>query len=178
VWSEPIKVHCKEENEEFNALVMDSEGIGAIDEDQNHDTRVFLLATLLSSLLIYNSVGTIDEAALQNLSLIVNLSKQLQVRAQAGKETDPEELRSYFPSFMWVLRDFALKLVDAQGKSVTPKQYLENALVPQKGTSDSVELKNRVRRTISSVFSDRDCCTLVRPLEDEKAIQVIGSMKG
>lgn len=163
----------KEENEEFDLLVMDSEGIGAMDEDQNHDTRIFLLATLLSSMLIYNSVGTIDESALQNLSLIVNMSKQLQIRSQGAKETDPEELRSYFPSFMWVLRDFSLRLIDLQGNPITSKQYLENALLPQKGTSDNIEVKNRIRRVITSVFGERDCFAMVRPLEDEKAIQVI-----
>lgn len=170
VWSEPIKIKSNE-GEEFDVLVMDSEGKGAIDEDQNHDTRIFLLATLLSSLLIYNSVGTIDEGALQNISLIVNMSKQLQIRACSGKEADPEELKSYFPSFLWVLRDFTLKLIDHQGNPISAKQYLENALLPQKGTSDNIELKNRIRRVITSVFSERDCFALVRPLEDEKAMQ-------
>jgi hypothetical protein len=33
-----------------------------------------------------------------------------------------------FPSFLWVLRDFALKLVDSDGNALTPKQYLETAL--------------------------------------------------
>jgi hypothetical protein len=33
---------------------------------------------LLSSYFIYNSVGSIDEKAVQNLSLIINLSKMLQ----------------------------------------------------------------------------------------------------
>lgn len=61
--------------EQFEVLVIDSEGIGAFDEDENHDTKIFLLALLLSSFFIYNSVGTIDESALNNLSLIINLSK-------------------------------------------------------------------------------------------------------
>jgi len=51
-----------------------------MDEESNHDTKIFLLAILLSSLLIYNSVGTIDENALNNLSLVVNLSKSFQVK--------------------------------------------------------------------------------------------------
>ena len=172
VWNKPIKIKSTT-GEEFDTLVMDSEGIGAMDEDQNHDTRIFLLATLLSSLLIYNSVGTIDEGALQNISLIVNMSKQLQIRSQGGKECDPEELKSYFPSFLWVLRDFALRLTDPQGNPISPKQYLENSLYPQKGSSDNVELKNRIRRVITSVFSERDCFPLIRPLEDEKAIQAL-----
>lgn len=48
-------------------LLIDSEGIGSIDEDENHDTKIFLLALLLSSFFIYNSIGTIDENALNNL---------------------------------------------------------------------------------------------------------------
>ena len=36
------------------------------------------MAMLLSSYFIYNSVGSIDEKAVQNLSLIINLSKMLQ----------------------------------------------------------------------------------------------------
>jgi hypothetical protein len=52
-------------------LVIDSEGMGAFDEDDNHDTKIFLFALLLSSYFVYNSMGTIDENAIQNLSLIV-----------------------------------------------------------------------------------------------------------
>jgi hypothetical protein len=73
-------------------LLIDSEGIGAFDEDENHDTKIFLLALLLSSFFIYNSMGTIDENALNNLSLIVNLSKELQIKSETVEESDPEEL--------------------------------------------------------------------------------------
>jgi hypothetical protein len=58
-------------------IVVDTEGLGAYDEDENHDAKIFLLALLLSSLLIYNSVGTIDENALNSLSLVINLSKKI-----------------------------------------------------------------------------------------------------
>jgi len=93
--------------------IIDSEGIGAFNEDQNHDTRIFLLALLLSSYFIYNSMGTIDENALQNLSLIVNLSNQLQsANRKEGANGDIDEMSKYFPSFLWVVRDFSLKLID------------------------------------------------------------------
>lgn len=58
-------------------IVVDTEGLGAYDEDENHDAKIFLLALLLSSLLIYNSVGTIDENALNSLSLVINLAKKI-----------------------------------------------------------------------------------------------------
>lgn len=77
IWTKPIEVEKHGGEPPYKVFIIDSEGIGAFNEDQNHDTRIFLLALLLSSYFIYNSMGTIDENALQNLSLIVNLSKEL-----------------------------------------------------------------------------------------------------
>lgn len=48
----------------MNILIIDSEGIGSLNEDQTHDTRIFSLAILLGSCFIYNSVGSIDENAI------------------------------------------------------------------------------------------------------------------
>lgn len=87
---------------------MDSEGIGSTDEDQTHDTRVFSLAILLASNFIYNSMGSIDENALNNLSLVVNLTKNIHIKSTDGEEMDQEEYSKYFPSFFWVIRDFSL----------------------------------------------------------------------
>jgi len=54
---------------------------------------------------------------------------------------------------------------------ITQKKYLENSLKDQKGISDTIEAKNRIRRLIRSFFLDRDCHTLVRPVENEQNIQ-------
>jgi len=110
-----------EGEEKYKVLIVDSEGIGAFNEDENHDTRIFLLALLLSSYFIYNSMGTIDENALQNLSLIVNLSKQLEVSGQKAEDADPDQVSKYFPSFLWVVRDFALRLQDEYGTGINSK---------------------------------------------------------
>lgn len=152
-------------------LVVDSEGIGAFNEDENHDTRIFLLALLLSSYFIYNSMGTIDETALQNLSLIVNLSKQLEVKGKKAEDADPETVSQYFPSFLWVVRDFSLRLRDEFENVISSKQYLENALKEQRGTSDAIEKKNKIRRLIANYFREKDCFTMVRPTEDERDLQ-------
>ena len=151
-------------------VVLDSEGIGALDQDSDHDTRIFAMAVLISSYFIYNSVGSIDETALQNLSLVVNLTKHIHIKSQQH-EVDSADYAMYFPSFLWVVRDFALKLVDTEGEVITPKEYLEKALQPQKGFSDSVEDKNRIRRLLKEFFKDRDCCTLVRPTIKEDQLQ-------
>jgi hypothetical protein len=39
------------------------------------------LAILISSFFIYNSVGSIDENALSNLSLVINLTKHIHLKA-------------------------------------------------------------------------------------------------
>lgn len=92
----------------------------------------------MSSLLVYNSMGAIDENALNNLSLVVNLSKSLQIK-RGHKDLDPDELAMYFPSFLWILRDFALRLEDQFGNCITQKDYLEQSLQEQKGMSDAIE---------------------------------------
>jgi len=46
--------------------------------------------------------------------------------------------------------------------------YLMSALKEQKGTSDAVEKKNKIRRLISNYFREKDCFTMVRPTENEK----------
>lgn len=70
------------------------------------------------------------------------------------------------------MRDFSLKLLDTYSNPITSREYFENALQPQKGNSDKVENRNRIRRLVKHFFKDRDCCTLVRPIEEEKDLQV------
>ena len=79
-WGTPLKGYSAD-GEAVSIIVIDTEGIGALDEDSTHDTKIFTLAILASSCFIYNSVGSIDENAIQNLSLIVNLTKHIQLKA-------------------------------------------------------------------------------------------------
>ena len=45
-----------------------------------------------------------------------------------GEGEDPEELAKIFPSFLWLVRDFNLALVNQEGAAITPREYLEMAL--------------------------------------------------
>lgn len=145
MWSEIIYFESGRSKEPIPALLIDTEGIGSLEEEQNHDVKIFLLAMLMSSYFIYNSVGTIDDMALQNLGLIVNLTKML----QKTDESTQKDLFETFPSFLWILRDFTLRLEDEFGNKITPKEYLENALKPLKGFSETIENKNKIRRHIT-----------------------------
>ena len=180
LWSSPLIINNNYSNTSFPAYLIDTEGLGAYDEEINHDSKIFLIAILISSLFIYNSFGTIDEVALNNLSLILNLSKSLKLRNNSNSlntnDNDEEEMAKYFPSLLWILRDFALKLEDNDGNVITAKQYLENALMKQKGSTESIEEKNLVRKMIKTYFLERDCFPMVRPVENERDLQKLQTL--
>ena len=67
----------------MNVIVVDSEGFGGLDEDNNHDSRIFSLALLLSSFFVYNSMGSIDENALSSLSFVANISELIKTKSAA-----------------------------------------------------------------------------------------------
>ena len=92
LWSEPIP-GTTPNGDPISVLIVDTEGLGAFDETQNHDVRIFTLAILLSSYFIYNSMGSIDENSLNQLSLVVNLTKNIQLKQSAvsADDVDPEE---------------------------------------------------------------------------------------
>ena len=46
----------------------------------------------------------------------------------------------------------------------------------QKGESESVKAKNQIRAHIKKYFTVRDCCTMVRPLANEKQLQSLARL--
>lgn len=278
VWSEPLPITLPD-GQTCNVLFFDTEGIGATGSTAEHDARVFSLATLLCSLLVYNSVGAIDEEAISSLAFIAHLTRHIDVRsneaggksngsggsggtsggrkgmtsmslADADDDDDDDEqeeeedeqdvdsddsdavarhrmrqakkaaarkgaaakaasrsrnsasnnsgsssgggggsgsssggsggaseseLSTFFPGFLWVLRDFTLEMRDDAGELQSPKDYLESCLAQADGFSSDAQLRNRTRRVLTAYFKERDCVTLVRPLEDEALLAAADS---
>ena len=164
MWSKTIPAHTPQ-GKPLNVLIIDTEGIGATDEDQNHDNKIMTLAILLSSYFIFNSMGTIDESSIQSLSFIVNITKNIQ------QKNGNKDFAKYLPAFMWVIRDFSLQLKNREGNPITSKEYLEFSLELQNGTSEFIVNKNQIRKMVKEYFPNRDCVTLVRPLLEEGNLQ-------
>ena len=53
LWGEP-KLCTLENGEEIHVLTMDTEGLGGLQASEEYDVRIFSLATLLCSTLVYN----------------------------------------------------------------------------------------------------------------------------
>ena len=60
--------------------------------------------------------------------------------------------------------------LEEDGRQVTPREYLETALGAVPETSAGAKAKNSIRESIKSLFPDRDCFALVRPVSDEKKL--------
>ena len=279
LWSEPIRIVLSD-GVEAAVLFIDTEGIGATGATADHDARIFSLGTLLSSLLIFNSSGPIDEEAIQSLAFVANLTQH--IRSQLGTGTEKNTISSsvlevdaynlsagfgeeygaisatgverqqnrkihsriiqesvaqhselphdsdfdsdsdadyvtdlkcsqlklqanrvraeqsrapssrndsesnrtkgisepsiFFPSFLWILRDFSLDLLDDAGQRMTASEYLESCLLPQEGFSSDIQSRNRTRRLLTGFFKERYCATLVRPVESESLLQVADTL--
>lgn len=158
--------------ESHDLLVVDTEGLGSLSASTNHDTRVFSLALLLSSMFLYNSCGAINETSLNNLSLVSSIAKHIHI--SSDNETNINDLASAFPRFLWVARDFSLQLVDDDGATIDSTSYFNNALTVSPN-SDPEEAKNKVRNAINALFPThkRNCVCMVRPCSDETKLQVL-----
>ncbi|KAL0693342.1 hypothetical protein Bca4012_060522 [Brassica carinata] len=134
-----------------------------------YSTQIFSLAVLLSSMFVYNQMGGIDEASLDRLSLVTQMTKHIRVKASGGTSSR-SELGQFSPIFVWLLRDFYLDLVE-DNRKISPRDYLEIALRPVQGSGGDIGAKNEIRDSIRALFPDRECFTLVRPLTNEKDLQ-------
>lgn len=163
IWGQPVQLAA-----DYHCILIDTEGLGSTQRTASCDMQIFSLCILLSSYFIYNSMGAIDEQAIDDLHLVLHLAKHIHVKSKRGQEAErPADLSSYFPSFLWVLRDFHLRLVDAKGAAISEKDYLENSLKPL----PNQEEKNKLRDVVKDLFRDRDCTTIVRPVAEESDLR-------
>ncbi|KAI6703706.1 hypothetical protein NL676_012842 [Syzygium grande] len=136
--------------------------------------QIFSLAVLLSSMFIYNQMGDIDEAALDRLSLLTEKTKDICVLASRGKSI-ASGLGHFSPIFVWLLRDLYSDSVE-DNRRITAGDYLEHALRPVQGTGKDIAATNEIRRFIRTLFPDRECFALVRPLNNGNDLQQLDSM--
>ena len=172
LWSKPIFI----QKDNLNIIFMDTEGLDSVDRNSDTDARLFALTVLLSSYFIYNSIGAIDEVSINTLSLITFLIKTVALE-ENKKLVSEYQLAQYAPKLLWILRDFVLEIKDTQNRSVTAQQYLESALVDvnqnaKSGNKDS-QKSCQVRQGLINFFKNRDCLTMVRPVNDESELRNI-----
>lgn len=145
-------------------LMLDTEGLLSPDTSSTHDTRIFAIALLLSSKMIYNVTTTIDEAALSTLRVVVDFAKMM-IQTDDNETASLDDLAEYMPNFSILVRDFSLNLVNVKGEAITPNQWFEGILSDDcfarenENASDKASVRGYLRR----LFKNRDCLTLPHP---------------
>ncbi|KAH8064766.1 GTPase [Aureococcus anophagefferens] len=172
VWGRPAAITL-EDGSSAALLLLDTEGLGGLGVDGSYDATIFSLAALLASTLAYNSLGALDEHAISNLGFVARLSASVRARPAERADRDDavaasqarHELSRHLPAFLWVLRDFALDLVDEDGTAIDSDAYLERALAPRGNSS-----QDSTRHALLGYFARRGCATLPRPHDSEAAL--------
>uniref|UniRef100_A0A8C5PWC9 GB1/RHD3-type G domain-containing protein n=1 Tax=Leptobrachium leishanense TaxID=445787 RepID=A0A8C5PWC9_9ANUR len=132
----------------YTLVLLDTEGLGDVEKgDSTNDAWIFSLAVLLSSTMVFNSLGTIDQNAMEQLNYVTELTERIQVTSKKATNDDDDddgssEMKRFFPSFIWCVRDFNLEL-KVNGADITEDQYLQNSLKLKKG-KDIICLNCRV----------------------------------
>jgi len=153
---------------------------------------------MLSSLFVYNCLNAIDENALENLSLVVNLTKYISSQEKKDKSGVYNQ-SNYSPYFMWVVRDFSLQMLSSEdieqtgsdpatywesleNQEAAAKEYLEKSLKsidPSSVNEDnkkSVIKKNEIRKAIKNFFHQREASCLFRPVNEEEKLRIVNKI--
>lgn len=174
---------------DYDVLVVDTEGINALDRDQSYDMRIFTLALLLSSVFVYNSLGAIDENAISTLSAVASVAESLKQHNNRRGSSSASSPSLELPSLLWVVRDFTLD-IEAEGaieeegagegaaaghrRVLDDDGYLEEAL--RADLFDPRSPKGMLRRVLNDAFPRRACQTMVRPADREEDMKQLQNL--
>eukprot|EP00955_Chlamydomonas_euryale_P067252 359793-Chlamydomonas_euryale.AAC.24 len=121
--------------------------VDAFDQTMDYSTQVFSLGVLLSSCLIFNQMGGIDESAIDKLSSVCEFAKL--IASKSGNEGS-SALQQLSPSFLWLLRDFHFNLSE-DGHQISTREYMEETLRDMAGSTQGIQNRNQVHTTTSYV---------------------------
>lgn len=153
-------------------VLLDTEGLGDVEKgDPKNDSWIFALAVLLCSTFVYNSLGTINHQALEQLHYVTELTELIKTKSSPKEDgtEDSTEFVSFFPDFIWTVRDFTLEL-KLNDDPITEDEYLENALKLIPGKNPRIQASNLPRECIRHFFPKRKCFVFDRPTNDTKLL--------
>ncbi|CAD6226485.1 unnamed protein product [Miscanthus lutarioriparius] len=135
VWGSPVEVDIG--GSKVSVLYMDTEGFESVGKSNVYDDRIFALATVLSSVLIYNLPETIREADISRLSFAVEIAEEF-----------------YGSNWLMLL---------LEGKSV--QQMVDEALlrVPNNNGDKNIDELNQIRDSLAVMGDNSTAFSLPQP---------------
>ncbi|XP_047092237.1 guanylate-binding protein 4-like [Lolium rigidum] len=150
IWGTPVEMDV--DGTKVSVLYLDTEGFESVGKSNVYDDRIFALATVLSSVLIYNLPETVREADISRLSFAVDIAEEFYGRVKGGDIAfEPAKL-------LWLIqRDFL------QGKSV--QQMVNEALqrVPNDSGDKYIDEVNQIRDSLAIMGNNSTAFSLPQP---------------
>lgn len=155
MWGQPLKVRLPS-GQNLSLIFLDTEGFAANNVSENYDAKIFAVATLISSHLIYNSVKIIDQADIDYLELLARRTQLFALRSQLSRAKWSDgfvhDLLS-FPPLLWVVQDFVQTTLDNE----TPTQWLHRLMETHSRESEDYKI------SLLDIFKSLECHTLFLP---------------
>ncbi|THU73951.1 hypothetical protein C4D60_Mb04t28250 [Musa balbisiana] len=150
VWGTPVELDV--DGTKVSILYLDTEGFESVGKSNVYDDRIFALATVMSSVLIYNLPETIREADISRLSFAVEIAEEFYGRVK-GQDVAFEPAK-----LLWLIqRDFL------QGKSV--QEMVNEALrrVPNNNGDRNIDQVNQIRDSLAIMGDNSTAFSLPQP---------------
>lgn len=154
-------------------LMLDTEGFAA-DANEMYDAKVFSVASLLSSVLLFNTVKMIDQTSVDSVEMLSRRAQLFALRAHlrgddaedGGTESPTGRLPQLeFPTLIWVCEDFVQDLSDTSADEwlSTLLDRPHHRVGPQ---SDDTNMRTSLR----SIFPRIHARTLFLPHTDRETL--------
>uniref|UniRef100_T1IUF1 GB1/RHD3-type G domain-containing protein n=1 Tax=Strigamia maritima TaxID=126957 RepID=T1IUF1_STRMM len=161
MWGKPVDLILST-GTKVSVIFLDTEGFAANNISENYDAKIFAIATLLSSQLIYNSVKIIDQADIDYLELLARRTQLFALRSQMSKAKWTEfnhDLLS-FPPLLWVVQDF----VQTTDEGQTVRDWIHQLMETHTRENEDYEI------SLLGIFKSIDCHTLFLPATEKRLL--------
>lgn len=150
VWGTPVEMNIG--GVKTSVIYLDTEGFESLGKSNVYDDRIFALATVMSSVLVYNLPETIREADVSRLSFAVELAEEFYGRVK-GEDVAFEPAK-----LLWLIqRDFL------QGKSVQEMVHEALQRVPNTDGNKNIDQVNRIRDSLGIMGGNSTAFSLPQP---------------
>ena len=146
IWGKPVEL---ENNKKL--LILDCQAL----ENDDVSLRLFLICELLSTYIIYNTKGEINDNLINDFFKYLDVSKTINIYSQGNKKNTIINLSNYLPDLLWIMNEY-------ENKEISSDNYLENI----------IKNNNKISENFTKLYKNYKCFYL-KDSNDEKQIDLI-----
>ena len=146
IWGKPLEL---ENNKKL--LILDCQAL----ENDDVSLRLFLICELLSTYIIYNTKGEINDNLINDFFKYLDVSKTINIYSQGNKKNTITNLSNYLPDLLWIMNEY-------ENKEISSDNYFENI----------IKNNNKISENFTKLYKNYKCFYL-KDSNDENQIDLI-----